>query len=291
MKPGAAGCPVTTPQPGGTPSSRHEAVRRIAAAILFAPLFYLVVRYLPPAAFLGLVSTVGLLAVGEFFRLLTPKEQWPISISIGGAATFALFCSAQWPGLIPDRLVLVLTILLAAGLPLVSPLGLRDAVMQSALLIMGTLYIGLTLSCLLLTRALPDGEFLVFFVVVVTWAGDTGAYILGKTMGRRPLAPVISPKKTVEGFLGGIILALVVAVVSRLWFLPSVTLMDAAVLAILLTAAGLLGDLAESAVKRSVNQKDSGSLIPGHGGMLDRLDSLLFTAPCFYYYVTFVKGS
>jgi phosphatidate cytidylyltransferase len=153
------------------------------------------------------------------------------------------------------------------------------------------LYIGLTLSCLLLTRALPDGEFLVFFVVLVTWAGDTGAYILGKTMGRRPLAPVISPKKTVEGFLGGIILALVVAVVSRLWFLPSVTLMDAAVLAILLTSAGLLGDLAESAVKRSVNQKDSGSLIPGHGGMLDRLDSLLFTAPCFYYYVTFVKGS
>jgi phosphatidate cytidylyltransferase len=291
VKPGAAGCPVTTPQPGGTPSGRHEAVRRIAATILFAPLFYLIVRYLPPAAFFVLVSTVGLLAVGELFRLVTPKEQWAVSTSLAGAATLALFCSAQWPGLMPDRLILMLTVLLAVGLPLVSPLGLREAVMQSAFMVMGVLYIGLTLSCLLLTRALPDGEFLVFFVVLVTWAGDTGAYILGKLMGRHSLAPVISPKKTVEGLLGGIILALAAAVGSQRWFLPSVTVMDAAVLAVVLTLAGLLGDLAESAMKRSANQKDSGALIPGHGGMLDRLDSLLFTAPCFYYYVMFVKGS
>jgi phosphatidate cytidylyltransferase len=291
VKPGAAGCPVPTSQPGGTLSGRHEAVRRILAAILFAPVFYLVVRYLPPAAFLGLVSVVALLAVGELFRLLAPKDLWAISTGIGGAATLALLCNAQWPGIMPDRLILLLTVLLAAGLPLVSPLGLRDALMQSAVLVMGVLYIGLTLSCLLLTRALPHGEFLVFFIVLVTWAGDTGAYILGKTMGRRLLAPIISPKKTVEGLLGGIILALLVAVMSQVWFLPSLSLMDAVVLGILLTLAGLLGDLTESAIKRSVNQKDSGSLIPGHGGMLDRLDSLLFTAPCFYYYVTFVKGS
>jgi phosphatidate cytidylyltransferase len=272
-------------------SGRHEAVRRILAAILFAPLFYLVVRYLPSPTFFILVTVVGLLALREWFHLLTPKDQWPISMGIGGAATLALLCSAQWPGLMPDRLIFLLTLLLTAGLPLYSPLGLRDSVIQSALLVMGVLYVGLTLSCLLLTRSLPDGEFLVFFVVLVTWAGDTGAYICGKMMGRRPLAPVISPKKTVEGFFGGMILALVVAVISQLWFLPSMSLMDAAALGMLLTVAGLLGDLAESAIKRSVNQKDSGSLIPGHGGMLDRLDSLLFTAPCFYYYVTLVKGS
>jgi phosphatidate cytidylyltransferase len=190
-----------------------------------------------------------------------------------------------------DRAVLLLTVLSAASLPLASRQDLRRAVMQSAVLVTGVLYIGLTLSCLLLTRALPEGEFLVFFVVLVTWAGDTGAYISGKTMGRHPLAPVISPKKTVEGLIGGVVLALVVAALSRLWFLPAVSLLDAVVLAALLTLAGLLGDLAESAIKRSVNQKDSGRLIPGHGGMLDRLDSLLFTAPCFYYYVTLVKGS
>jgi phosphatidate cytidylyltransferase len=105
------------------------------------------------------------------------------------------------------------------------------------------------------------------------------------------LSPIISPKKTVEGLLGGIVLALVVALASQLWFLPSLTATDAVVLAIVMTLAGLLGDLAESAMKRSANQKDSGTLIPGHGGMLDRLDSLLFTAPCFYYYVTLVKGT
>ena len=94
-----------------------------------------------------------------------------------------------------------------------------------------------------------------------------------------------------EGLIGGAVLALLVALTSRHWFLPSLTLTDAVILAVLLTVAGLLGDLAESAIKRSVHQKDSGSLIPGHGGMLDRLDSLLFTAPCFYYYVVLVKGS
>jgi phosphatidate cytidylyltransferase len=292
VKPGAAGCPVTTPQPGGTSLfGRHEAFRRILATIVFAPLFYLVVRYLPPAVFFVLVSAAALLTVGELFRLLAPKEQWPISMGLGGAATLALLCDAQWPALIPDRLILLVTVLVAAGLPLVSPIGLRDAVMQSALAVMGALYVGLTLSCLLLTRALPDGEYLVFFVVLVTWAGDTGAYIVGKLMGRRPLAPIISPKKTIEGLFGGMILAVVVALGSRSWFLPSLHVRDAAVLGVLLTLAGLLGDLAESAIKRGANQKDSGSLIPGHGGMLDRLDSLLFTAPCFYYYVAFVRGS
>jgi phosphatidate cytidylyltransferase len=291
VEPGASGCPVANTQSGGTPSGRQEAVRRILATILFAPLFYLVVRYLPPAAFFGLVAVAAVLTVGEFYRLFSSDDHWPPEMVIGGAATVALLCNAQWPGLMADRAVLLLTVLSAASLPLASRQDLRRAVMQSAVLVTGVLYIGLTLSCLLLTRALPEGEFLVFFVVLVTWAGDTGAYISGKTMGRHPLAPVISPKKTVEGLIGGVVLALVVAALSRLWFLPAVSLLDAVVLAALLTLAGLLGDLAESAIKRSVNQKDSGRLIPGHGGMLDRLDSLLFTAPCFYYYVTLVKGS
>jgi len=291
VEPGASGCPVANPQPGGTSFSRQEAVRRILATILFAPLFYLVVRYLPPAAFFGLVTAAAVLAVGELYRLFSSDDPWPLGMGIGCAATIALLCNAQWPGLMSDRAILLLTLLSAASLPLVSRQNLRRAVIQSAMLVAGALYIGLTLSCLLLTRALPEGEFLVFFVVLVTWAGDTGAYLSGKAMGRHPLAPVISPKKTVEGLIGGAVLALVAAALSRLWFLPTLSLLDAAVLAALLTLAGLLGDLTESAIKRSVNQKDSGTLIPGHGGMLDRLDSLLFTAPCFYYYVTLVKGS
>jgi phosphatidate cytidylyltransferase len=155
-------------------------------------------------------------------------------------------------------------------------------------LVMGVLYIGLSLSYLLLIRALPDGALLIFFVVLVTWAADTGAYIAGKSVGRHPLAPVVSPKKTYEGLAGGILLACLGAVMARSWFLPAFSLVDCLVLGVLLTLAGLIGDLAESAMKRRTGFKDSGALIPGHGGMLDRLDSLLFTGPAFYYYVAIV---
>lgn len=106
-------------------------------------------------------------------------------------------------------------------------------------------------------------------------------------MGRHPLAPVISPKKTYEGLAGGMVLAAALAFAARSWFLPAMSLLDCLLLGIGLTFAGLVGDLAESAIKRGAGIKDSGALIPGHGGMLDRLDSLLFTGPAFYYYVMF----
>ena len=153
-------------------------------------------------------------------------------------------------------------------------------------LITGMHYIGLTLSYLLVIRGLPEGALLIFFVVLVTWAGDTGAYVAGKSLGRHALAPAISPKKTYEGLAGGLVFACLLALIAREWFLPRLSPGDCLLLSLLLTAAGLAGDLAESAVKRSAGIKDSGALIPGHGGMLDRLDSLLFTAPVFYYYVT-----
>ncbi|HJU05758.1 MAG TPA: phosphatidate cytidylyltransferase, partial [Nitrospiraceae bacterium] len=156
--------------------------------------------------------------------------------------------------------------------------------------IFGILYVAFLLGHLLLTRALPEGAFLIFFVVLVTWAGDTGAYYAGVTMGRRKLAPTISPNKTVEGLLGGISLALGAAFVSRYWFAPWLTAFDCVATGLLLTITGVLGDLSESAFKRSAGVKDSGSMIPAHGGMLDRVDSLLFTAPAFYYYMTLVKG-
>lgn len=263
----------------------------MAATILFAPLFYVLVRYFPPEAFFALVTLAGLLAVGEFYRLMWSGSPWPLGVGVGCAGTALLLWNAQWPALVPLPLILLVTVLTTVALPLLSRLDVRQAVTRSATLLMGAFYVGLTLSTLVLTRSLPEGPYLVFFVVLVTWAGDTGAYAIGKSLGRRPLAPRISPKKTVEGLMGGMVLALIVAIISRVWFLPSFTVMDAFLLAVLLTLAGLVGDLAESAVKRSVDQKDSGALIPGHGGMLDRLDSLLFTAPCFYYYVIFVKGS
>lgn len=153
----------------------------------------------------------------------------------------------------------------------------------------GVLYLGLTLGPLSMTRMLPQGEWLIFFLLLVTWASDTGAYYVGTLYGRHRLAPTISPKKSYEGLVGGVIGAIIASYIIRWWFLPELSGLDCLVLGILLTITGLWGDLTESAMKRSVGIKDSGGILPGHGGMLDRLDSLLFTAPAFYYYVTMVS--
>ena len=277
----ARGLPVT---------GKRVDFQRIYAALVFVPLFYVLVRYLPPIAFFALVVAVALLALAEFYRLHFRDARVPMAMVLGLGSGGVLLASLQWPGLVPERTVFLLTLVAVLTYRLLSTRELKQSLVDSAVLVYGVLYIGLTLGYLLLTRALEGGEFLIFFVVLVTWAGDTGAYYAGMTLGRRQLAPVISPNKTVEGLIGGGLLAIVMALAARLWFLPLFSVADCVATGLLLTAAGTLGDLAESAMKRSAGVKDSGTLIPGHGGMLDRLDSLLFTAPVFYYYVTLVKG-
>ena len=115
------------------------------------------------------------------------------------------------------------------------------------------------------------------FVIVVTWLGDTGAYMIGRSWGKTPLVPSISPKKTVEGFAGGLIASLLFGLLANALFGLGLPILVAAGVALLLSAIGVLGDLAESLLKRQTGVKDSGTLIPGHGGMLDRIDALLFT--------------
>ncbi|HNN41257.1 MAG TPA: phosphatidate cytidylyltransferase, partial [Nitrospira sp.] len=267
------------------PRSSSETVRRVLAAVVFVPIFFFLVRDLGPVAFFVLVVISGMFAVGEFYRLHVGPASWPWWGWAGVAFTGLFLGSTQWPGLLSERTVLAGTLSSALCMPLFSGKPLKDSLLDGMVLIMGVLYVGLSLGYLLLTRAQPDGTMLIFFVVLVTWAGDTGAYIAGKSLGRHALAPIVSPKKTYEGLAGGIVLACLAAVVARAWFLPRFSLVDCLALGLLLTIAGLIGDLAESAMKRHAGFKDSGALIPGHGGMLDRLDSLLFTGPAFYYYV------
>jgi phosphatidate cytidylyltransferase len=250
----------------------------------------MLVRYLPPIAFFGLVVGASWLALVELYGLHFRSRPATLAIATGVVMTTFVLSHMQWPGALPlgPLLLFVMTAILLFYL--VSKQDLSRSLVDVSVLIFGTLYIGFTLGHLLLTRALPDGIFLIFFVVLVTWAGDTGAYYAGMSMGRTPLAPSISPNKTVEGLLGGCLLAVMIALIARAWFIPSFTILDAVVLGLVLTVVGLIGDLSESMFKRSAGVKDSGGLIPGHGGVLDRLDSLLLTAPTYYYYVTLVKG-
>lgn len=292
MKPGAVECGAEGQQPVGTlPSTpRRLDIRRVYPALIFAPLFYLLVRYLPPSAFFILILAASLSATGEFYRLHFRAGRGTVPISAGLGATALLLASMQWPGLISEQTALLLTVVGSLLLPLFSRWDASRALTDSTVLAFGVLYVGFTMGHLLRTRALEGGEFLIFFVVLTTWAGDTGAYYVGTLFGRRKLTPTISPNKTVEGLIGGLACSVLTAFAARAWFLPSLTTVDCVALGLLLAAVGLAGDLAESAMKRSAGVKDSGGLLPGHGGMLDRLDSLLFTAPAFYYYVTLVKG-
>jgi phosphatidate cytidylyltransferase len=159
-----------------------------------------------------------------------------------------------------------------------------QALSSIAVTLFGLLYIAWFFSFFIKLKFMPDGALLVAFVVLVTKIGDVGAYLVGSSIGRRSLIPRISPNKTVEGTIGGLVFSIVAAVASKA-YLPSFPYGHLLVLGILLGILAQVGDLAESLLKRDCAVKDSGKALSGFGGMLDLIDSLLFTAPIFYFYV------
>jgi phosphatidate cytidylyltransferase len=148
---------------------------------------------------------------------------------------------------------------------------------------LGIFFIGFLLSHVSLIRMRADGTRWVLFLIVTVWTGDISAFLSGTLLGRHKLYPRISPKKTYEGLAGGIVGSIIVAVAFSLLFIPQLEIGFCIFLAIALGVLGQVGDFTESMLKRSAQVKDSGSLIPGHGGMLDRLDSFLFSAPFLHY--------
>jgi phosphatidate cytidylyltransferase len=162
---------------------------------------------------------------------------------------------------------------------------LESSLPSSAIAVLATLYVGMLGGSLIRLRAdFASGWKLIFYLLLVVWLGDAGAYYVGKSLGKHKLSPRISPKKTVEGLAGGIATSIIAAVVVHLTFFKELPLLHAIISGMILSVAGVIGDLAESMWKRSAAVKDSGTLIPGHGGFLDRFDSIFFTAPILYSY-------
>ncbi len=159
-----------------------------------------------------------------------------------------------------------------------------------AINILGLLYLPFLLGHLIWLRFLVDGEWWVLWFLMVIFAGDTGAYYVGRTLGKTKLYPAVSPGKTWAGVAGGLAASLVVGVAAGKWLLSGVGGLELAALAVVLAVAGLLGDLFESMLKRQAQVKDASKLLPGHGGMLDRLDSILFSAPLLVYARLFLLG-
>ncbi|WP_100408158.1 phosphatidate cytidylyltransferase [Bacillus solitudinis] len=146
--------------------------------------------------------------------------------------------------------------------------------------ILSSVYVGFGFHYLIVTREIPDtGLFLVFFVMFLIWTTDSGAYFAGRAFGKHKLWPDISPKKTIEGSIGGIVAAIIVGTVIYLIFPEYLSYMTATLIILVASTFGQLGDLVESALKRHYSVKDSGNVLPGHGGILDRFDSLIYVMP------------
>jgi phosphatidate cytidylyltransferase len=165
----------------------------------------------------------------------------------------------------------------------------RKVIFQQPLsvIVIGIVYVCVWLSFLVVIRNDAEGIQWIFFILLVLWMGDTGAYIVGSMMGRTKLYPSVSPNKTIEGALSGLLFSLLTGLACRKIFLPDISLVHCILLTAGIALIGQLGDLCESVFKRERGFKDSGTILPGHGGVLDRIDSLLFAAPFLYYYKAF----
>ena len=157
---------------------------------------------------------------------------------------------------------------------------------EISITIFGSIYLGYLLSFILAVKDLPNGNYYLISLLIITWANDTGAYLIGTKFGKNKIFPQISPKKTIEGSIGGIIFGIAATFASKNWL--NLTFNELLSLGLIISIIAQVGDLFESVLKRGSGIKDSGTLIPGHGGILDSLDSLIFTAPIFYYYMTFL---
>jgi phosphatidate cytidylyltransferase len=237
---------------------------------------FLFLLWLGGGWYAGLVALLATVGYAEFCRM--GGVAWRSWQALPG---FLVVWSLLLAGLVPKKTFIsfpgqdvVLTGLVVFFLLMVISRNQMD-IYRTAYLFIGALYIGFGFSYMIQMRWMPDGFLWSLFVLGVIWAGDTGAYFVGRQFGRRKLWPAISPNKTVEGSVGGLSLAMLAGLLIAS-AIPSLDWQTALGLTLLIALAGQLGDLVESAIKRTTGVKDSGGLLPGHGGVLDRFDSLLF---------------
>lgn len=282
------------------PAAEQElTIKRLLTGAVALPLLILFILKASIVVFACFVSLVALLGLNEFYRMALPGRA-----AIGGAAALlgalSVFLFARPKALqsfMPmsggNGVPLVLTVLfLAVAIYfLFSIKDIRQSAAEAAFLWTGFAYVPLLLSHLVLLRALPDGIQWVFLLLLIVMSGDTAAFYVGSSLGRRKLYPQVSPNKSIEGAVGGLCGSLLGTFIAKFSFLPALTVVDCVVTALVVGALGQIGDLFESLLKRSFGVKDSGVIIPGHGGILDRLDSILFAAPALYYYAYLVVAA
>jgi len=260
---------------------------RAPTALVAAPAAIWITGWGPVWLFNATIAIVCVLAMYEFLALGKAKGyDVPTVLCI---AIMLLIMAAFILDDLSVELGMFAALLIIPASYVFSNKSLEDSLPSSAVAVLATTYVGMLGGSLIrLHNDFPEGYKLVFFLLLVVWLGDSGAYYVGKQFGKHKLSPRISPKKTIEGLVGGITASILTALVIHFTFFPKFPLLHAIIAGVILSFAGVIGDLAESMWKRSAAVKDSGTLIPGHGGFLDRFDSILFTAPILYCYWTLI---
>jgi len=253
--------------------------KRLLSALIGIPLLLAAVWY--GGIFLFLLTTVlMLLGAWEISRIFARIElHLPPALLLTGC-TVLLLAAYRWQHGYPGTAVLSVLLLYLLAMLLLYP---RLKPIDVAVAFFSTMYVGLIIYLYLLST-LADGWVWLLFMLLCTWASDTAAFLVGRKAGRRQIAPALSPAKTLEGAAGGVAGSFLTALLVALLY-PQFPVLPVLILGILVGFGAQAGDLVESAIKRQVGIKDAGKLIPGHGGILDRFDSMLFTAPLVYYYV------
>jgi phosphatidate cytidylyltransferase len=266
-------------------------VTRVWSGAALVVIAVAVVWFAPAPLFFAVAEVLLLLAFIEYARL-SSAVGYPLPVVVSGAATLLASVGAMSGGTTVGTAVALDAILMTAfvalaAMALTTWRGDRDALGRVSAAVFPMLYLGLPIGALIAIRAMrgPASLFLLMFTVMVS---DTAQYYSGRLFGRRLLAPVISPKKTIEGAIGGFVFGMVLMAVAGHWWLPDVSWPVRSLLGAALVALGIAGDLFESMLKRSAGVKDSSALIPGHGGVLDRIDALLFAAPIYYVVLKYV---
>lgn len=257
-------------------------MERILSSVLILPLIAAIIFWGSPPFFYFLILAVILLGTYEYFAMISKigVDGFPI---LGLALSFLLtLCFYFDTRYFPEWFLVAITSLFLFWF--LREKNVKVALDQIAYTFMGVLYVAGLLSFFILIRHLERGQYMVLFVMLVVWLGDTAAYYGGKKFGKRPLAPVISPNKTMEGAAAGLLASLIGGGIANLWFLQEIALFHCLIVALICGIIGQFGDCAESLLKRNTGVKDSGNLIPGHGGLLDRIDGLMFAGPAFYCY-------
>lgn len=253
--------------------------KRVATAAVILPILVCAILYGKGWPFAALALFAALLCAVEYFRMFFPSRG---DRRAGVAATVLACASAALlplPAAVPALLVCValssFRFLSAAGTS-------EERVRSAAISALGVVYIGGFLSSYPRTILLPGGEHWVLLGIAAVAAGDTFAYFVGRAIGKRPLSPRVSPNKTVEGAVGGLVASMLCGLAYAAVFLPGVGVLYVLGSAAILGAAGQAGDLLESMLKRAAGVKDSGNLLPGHGGMLDRADGIIAAGPALH---------